>query len=110
MHHGAVPEENITHRPLHTAEFNMAETFTSIGFIGLGTMGYPMALNLVTKLPKVNFYVNDVFSDPVKKLVVAASNGNVISCQTAREVAEQTVCLIFNHLICISLSHTAFLV
>ncbi|KXJ87806.1 putative alpha/beta fold family hydrolase [Microdochium bolleyi] len=71
---------------------------SSIGFIGLGTMGYPMALNLATKMPKVMLYVNDdilitivpegshvrqVYLDEMNGVIAANLNNKIlIDCST----------------------------
>jgi hypothetical protein len=46
--------------------------YSAIGFIGLGTIGYPMAENLIKKIhPLVKLYVFDVSEDVVRKFVAA---------------------------------------
>lgn len=62
-----------------------------VGFIGLGTMGYPMAGNLITKLPSDSkMFVYDVSADAVKKFTAEHPN-SVIPCSSAKEVTEQAV-------------------
>ncbi|KAI0121258.1 NAD binding domain of 6-phosphogluconate dehydrogenase-domain-containing protein [Xylariales sp. AK1849] len=61
----------------------------AIGFIGLGTMGFPMAKNLSDKLPAgAKLYVFDVVKDAMEKLEAATPSGRVVSCKTAAEVAD----------------------
>lgn len=62
-----------------------------VGFIGLGTMGYPMAGNLISKLPpRSKMFVYDVSADAVKKFTAEHPN-SVIPCNSAKEVTEQAV-------------------
>ncbi|KAF2809404.1 uncharacterized protein BDZ99DRAFT_417287 [Mytilinidion resinicola] len=64
-------------------------TNKSIGFVGLGVMGYPMVENLVKKLPQsVNVYVFDVVTQPMHMLS-SQSNGKVEACGSAKGVAEK---------------------
>lgn len=64
---------------------------TNIGFVGLGAMGWPMAANLVKKLPKhANFYVFDIIGSSMQKLQ-ALDEERVIPCQSAKEVANRSV-------------------
>ena len=65
----------------------------SIGFIGLGAMGKPMAVNLAKKLPSgSHIYVHDVVASAVEELctsfpdIIIAGNG-------AKDVTEKSVCL-----------------
>ena len=64
---------------------------SSVGFIGLGAMGLPMAGHLAAKLPEgTRIYVFDV----VQSLINEACNlhpKKVTSCSSAREVSERTV-------------------
>lgn len=61
------------------------------GFIGLGAMGFPMALNLSKKAPgpkTINIY--DVNADSLKRATAAAVDCFNI-CSSAKEVAEKSV-------------------
>lgn len=70
----------------------MAELPKSIGWIGLGLMGYPMALNLVKKMDKdTQFYVFDVVKESVEKFV-AEDEGRIHACGDSKEVADKSVC------------------
>ena len=65
---------------------------TSIGWIGLGLMGLPMARNLIKKTTKeTTLYVYDVVEHAVKQLV-EEGNGRVQACQSSKEVADKSVC------------------
>ena len=68
------------------------ENYKSIGFIGLGMMGVPMVENVIKKTSDdMRIYVNDVVEDPVKQLCEQYPD-RVESCQTAKEIAEKSVC------------------
>ncbi|PPJ56183.1 hypothetical protein CBER1_09078 [Cercospora berteroae] len=68
----------------------MAELPKSIGWIGLGLMGYPMALNLVKKMDKnTHFYVFDVVKESVEKFV-AEDEGRIHACGDSKEVADES--------------------
>ena len=61
------------------------------GFIGLGAMGFPMALNLAKKVPglkTINIY--DVSADSLKRAAAAAADC-FNACSSAKEVAEKSV-------------------
>lgn len=63
----------------------------SVGFIGLGTMGFPMAENLISKLSaKSKMFVYDVSVESVKKFNQKFPEA-VVPCGSAREVTEQSV-------------------
>lgn len=69
----------------------MDSTNKSIGFIGLGVMGYPMVENLAKKLPQpVNVYLFDVVTQPMHMLSLQ-SNGKVKPCGSAKDVADKAV-------------------
>jgi hypothetical protein len=63
----------------------------ALGFIGLGVMGYPMALNLLNRLETgTRLHVYDVSSQVLDNFKQEAPN--LISiCSSAREVAEKSV-------------------
>lgn len=62
-----------------------------LGFIGLGVMGYPMALNLLKKLEDgARLHVYDVDDRALRKFEEEAST-KVDVCSNAREVAESSV-------------------
>ncbi|KAJ5377197.1 uncharacterized protein N7496_004606 [Penicillium cataractarum] len=61
-----------------------------LGFIGLGVMGYPMALNLLKKLEEgTKLHVYDVSEEALSKLK-NESPELVLVCSSAREVAEKS--------------------
>lgn len=63
----------------------------SVGFIGLGTMGFPMASNLITKLATGSkLFVYDVSADAVGKFQ-AKHQESVVPCNSAKDVAERCV-------------------
>jgi 3-hydroxyisobutyrate dehydrogenase len=63
----------------------------SVGFIGLGAMGKPMAINLAKALPSGSrMYAFDVVEAPVDELC-ATFPDMVTKCGSAREVAERAV-------------------
>lgn len=62
-----------------------------VGFVGLGTMGFPMASNLISKLPAGSkMFVYDVSGDSVTKFK-AKYPGSVTSCGSSKEVTENAV-------------------
>jgi 3-hydroxyisobutyrate dehydrogenase len=65
--------------------------YTSLGFIGLGAMGKPMAEQLATKLPSTTkIIVYDVIEDAIKELVEKYP-GKVIAETSPKNVAENSV-------------------
>ncbi|KAJ9132444.1 3-hydroxyisobutyrate dehydrogenase [Pleurostoma richardsiae] len=72
----------------------MSKECKAVGFIGLGTMGLPMAVNLVKKWPDIQLYVYDVVEDAVKKLQAAGQDGRVVACKNAAEVTDSVDVLI----------------
>lgn len=63
----------------------------SIGFIGLGAMGKPMAVNLAKKVPPgSHIYVHDVVDTAADDLYDLFPN-TIVKCSNAREVAEKSV-------------------
>lgn len=63
----------------------------SVGFIGLGTMGFPMAENLISKLPQESkMFVYDVSAESVDTFKAKFPEA-VVPCSSAREVTEQSV-------------------
>ncbi|OAA54567.1 3-hydroxyacid dehydrogenase/reductase [Niveomyces insectorum RCEF 264] len=69
-----------------TASNKAAPVPTSFGFIGLGAMGKPMALNLAKKLPPGSrVHVYDIAASAVDELC-HAQPGNVIACKNAKDV------------------------
>lgn len=69
----------------------MSISYTSIGFIGLGNMGYPMVENMVKKLPSsVKIYVFDVSEQAVKK-ISSEHKERVFPCSNSKEVARKSV-------------------
>lgn len=71
----------------------MTKEPASVGFIGLGTMGLPMAENLISKLPSGSkMYVYDIFEDAVRKFKAQHPDA-VVPCGSAREATEHSVSL-----------------
>jgi 3-hydroxyisobutyrate dehydrogenase len=69
----------------------MSSSYSAVGFIGLGTMGYPMVENLVKKLPPpVKIFVFDVVNDAVQK-ITTANKERVYACKNSKEVADNSV-------------------
>lgn len=69
----------------------MSDKPASVGFIGLGTMGFPMAENLISKLPlQSKIFVYDVSGEAVNKFK-AQYPDSVVPCSSARDVTEQAV-------------------
>ena len=67
------------------------ESYDSIGFIGLGAMGLPMAKHLANKLPsETRIYVFDVAAQAMENFS-AEFPRKIVKCGSAREVAQQTV-------------------
>ena len=67
------------------------ESYDSIGFIGLGAMGFPMAKHLANKLPsETPIYVFDVAKEAMDNFC-AEFPKKIVKCGSAREVAQQTV-------------------
>lgn len=67
--------------------------YNTIGFIGLGTMGYPMCENLIKKCSETTkFFVYDVSRPSVDRLCKSYVN-RVTPCNSSKEVAEQAVCM-----------------
>ena len=63
----------------------------SVGFIGLGAMGKPMAINLARKLPHGSqIHVHDVVLAAVDE-VYEISPGTIVKCANAMEVTEKSV-------------------
>lgn len=66
-------------------------TRESIGFIGLGAMGLPMARHLANKLsPETRIYVFDVANEAMEMLCGEFPK-KVVRCESAKQVAQQTV-------------------
>lgn len=63
----------------------------NVGFIGLGAMGFAMAVNLVSKLPRGSkLYVYDVSKDTMDKFV-AQYPDSAVAAGSAKEVTQHTV-------------------
>lgn len=63
----------------------------AVGFVGLGTMGFPMAANLISKLPQGSkMYVYDISAASMSKFA-AQHPGQVVPCHSAKEVTENSV-------------------
>ncbi|KAK4554005.1 hypothetical protein LTR86_008846 [Recurvomyces mirabilis] len=68
----------------------MAELPRTIGWIGLGAMGFPMAANLVKKLSNdTHFFVYDVVQEFVDRSVKEGGE-RVHACTSAKEVADKS--------------------
>lgn len=66
---------------------------TDVGFVGLGTMGLPMAINLGRKLPQGSkLYAYDISQDALQKLGAALPDGRVVACESTLEVINHVVC------------------
>lgn len=64
---------------------------TTVGWVGLGTMGFPMARNLITKVPTGSrIFVYDVSQAAVDSFVKQHPKG-AVACSSAKEVAEHAV-------------------
>ena len=69
----------------------MSFTYSTVGFIGLGTMGYPMVENLAQKLPaEAKIYVYDVSADALDRITASFPN-RVYASSSAKEVTEKSV-------------------
>lgn len=67
---------------------------TEVGFVGLGIMGFPMARNLISKLPAGSkIFVYDISQDAVGRFQ-ALYPESVVPCNSAKEVTEQSVSLL----------------
>lgn len=65
--------------------------YDTLGFIGLGAMGYLMAEQLMRKLPSTSkIYVFDI-APSVTKQLSSESGGKIFPCSSAQEVAEKSV-------------------
>lgn len=65
---------------------------TDVGFVGLGTMGLPMAINLGRKLPQGSkLYAYDISQDALQKLGAALPDGKVVACKSTLEVINHVV-------------------
>jgi 3-hydroxyisobutyrate dehydrogenase-like beta-hydroxyacid dehydrogenase len=65
--------------------------YRSVGFIGLGAMGKPMAGHLANKLPpETLIYVFDVVQAAVDELCAEFPN-KVVKSSNAKDVAEKSV-------------------
>jgi 3-hydroxyisobutyrate dehydrogenase len=63
----------------------------SIGFIGLGVMGKPMATNLARSLPRGSqIHAHDAVEAPVDEYC-ASFPDVAVKCASAREVADKSV-------------------
>lgn len=77
----------------------------SVGFIGLGAMGLPMAENLAIKLPQSSqMFVFDVVAKGMNGLC-SRHPERVVACSSAKELAERSVRVQF--LILCSAQHEA---
>lgn len=66
--------------------------YKSIGFVGLGAMGRPMATHLAKKLPdSTRIYVFDVAQSVVDDFVNEYPN-KVFKGESAKDVADKSVC------------------
>lgn len=67
--------------------------YSTIGFIGLGTMGFPMCENLIKRAPEcTKFFVYDVLTEPVQHLIRDHPE-KVVGCASSKEVADRAVCM-----------------
>lgn len=72
----------------------------SFGFIGLGVMGYPMALNVARKLSNTQspLYVYDISTEVLQRFQKEMP-GAVCACSNAREVTKNSVSMCKNNVI-----------
>jgi 3-hydroxyisobutyrate dehydrogenase len=69
----------------------MSFEYSSVGFIGLGAMGKPMAEHLAKKLPpETLIYVFDVVQAAMDQLCTEFPN-RVVKCANAKDLAEKSV-------------------
>jgi 3-hydroxyisobutyrate dehydrogenase-like beta-hydroxyacid dehydrogenase len=78
-------------------ENNQTDFPNAFGWIGLGAMGFPMALQLRAKVPtRTILYIYDVDAGAMERFVKETSGSgigaNVVVANNAREVAERSVC------------------
>lgn len=74
----------------------MSDTSDNVGFIGLGVMGYPMAQNLLSKLPtRSSMSIFDISDDTLSRFQADANSDHLSICKSSRQVAEQCVCTAF---------------
>ena len=65
--------------------------YKSIGFIGLGAMGKPMAANLIKKTPKdVKINIYDISPEPVEELRTL-HDCRVTACKSSKDLARLSV-------------------
>ncbi|TKA77823.1 hypothetical protein B0A55_04599 [Friedmanniomyces simplex] len=68
----------------------MTDLPKNIGWIGLGSMGYPMATNLLKKMgDETQFYVYDVVQEFIDKFVKDGA-GRVHACGSTKEVTDKS--------------------
>lgn len=81
------------HLQKHSSKMDTSKP-SFVGFVGLGTMGLPMADNLITKLPAGSkIFVYDIFADSVNRFK-AQHPDSVVPCASAKEVTENAVSLL----------------
>ncbi|KAH9815738.1 NAD binding 2-domain-containing protein [Teratosphaeria destructans] len=69
----------------------MTDLPKSIGWVGLGSMGYPMATNLLHKTgDEMHLYVYDVVQESIDKFV-HDGKGRAHACSSSKEVADEAV-------------------
>jgi 3-hydroxyisobutyrate dehydrogenase-like beta-hydroxyacid dehydrogenase len=72
-------------------EHEHAQPLSSVGFIGLGAMGLPMAKRICQRLTGgVQLFAFDIVSANVDQLVDSHKD-TVVRCNSVREVAEKSV-------------------
>ena len=74
-----------------TSDQNVPPSVT-YGFIGLGVMGYGMAKNLRSKIPKSSTLVICELIEQRRDQFVAEAEGSLKVAHSPKEVAEQAVC------------------
>lgn len=79
-------------RAAHTSAINNMAAFPKkIGWVGLGIMGMPMALNLLKKTGSdTQLFVYDVVQDSIDALV-KEGQGRVNACGSSKEVTDKSV-------------------
>lgn len=74
----------------------MASQALNVGFIGLGTMGFAMAVNLASKLPQGSkLFIYDISADAVDRFV-AQHPESAVAAKSAKEVTQSSVSIYFS--------------
>lgn len=96
IHNYLAQNGNTISTTIHLLFNIMSDTSTNVGFIGLGVMGYPMAQNLLSKLPaRSSMSIFDISDDTLSRFQADANSEHLSICKSSRQVAEQCVCTAF---------------